>query len=86
MKVASTANGVLFRYETGRAALGPPTKDLVCACYFHRDCVRLFDCRDESAVTVAEMLRALGWVQVSRRHWVCEEAAHDPFFHQPADV
>lgn len=77
--VASIANGTLFRYVAGGGALGPPGRDVVATCCYHRDCVRLLDCRGDDPRRVAEMMRALGWVQLSRSQWACAEAAKVPY-------
>jgi hypothetical protein len=78
MKTATTASGRAFRYQLWERLVPPAGANIVIACWYHRGLVRLFDCRDEPAGVIADMLRALGWSQVARRVWVCADCAHDP--------
>ena len=79
VKTTLTACGKAFGFELWKAAHGPQGDDFVGACVYHRGLVRLFGVRREPASVVADMLRALGWVQVSRHGWVCPDCAQDPW-------
>lgn len=56
----------------------PAGADFVTACWYHRGIMRLVECRDEPAGVLADMLRAVGWLQLARHVWVCADCAQDP--------
>jgi len=74
-----TASGKKFFYDVGvRGAPGQGLKignDYCPACPYCRTILRIYGCNNETPQQRAEILRAVGWTQVTRSAWLCGKPA-----------